>query len=92
MKNFNTGENLRLVPLDISHEDYCAVIEPESAFWALVRKDELAENLFSPELVKQLSAKIADYRGEMHDLRFNLKQSAVYFNPTDSCNLNCKFW
>jgi uncharacterized protein len=92
VKNFfNTGENLRLVPLDISHKDYCAVIEPESAFWALVRKDELAENLFSSKLPKSLSAKIADYHREMHDLRFNLKPSAVYFNPTDRCNLNCKY-
>ncbi|MBN1864894.1 MAG: peptide-modifying radical SAM enzyme CbpB [Victivallales bacterium] len=91
MNNFNTGENPRLVPLDISHRDYCALIEPGSAFWALVRKDELAGQLFRRKLLSSLSAKIEDYRREMRELRFGLKPSAVYFNPTDRCNLNCKY-
>ncbi len=91
MKNFNTGENLRIVPLDISHRDFCALVEPDSAFWALVRKDALSEQLFSNKLGVRVSAKIADYRREMRDLRFNLKPSAVYFNPTDRCNLNCRY-
>ncbi|HPN84532.1 MAG TPA: peptide-modifying radical SAM enzyme CbpB [Victivallales bacterium] len=91
MKNFNTGENPRLLPLDISHKKYCAVIEPDSAFWALVEKNDLGKHLFDSKLSKSFSAKIADYRKEMNDLRFNLKPSAVYFNPTDRCNLNCKY-
>ena len=27
----------------------------------------------------------------MYDLRFNLSLSAVYFNPTERCNLNCDY-
>jgi uncharacterized protein len=91
MKNFNTGENPALLPIDIGHRDYCAVLEPDSAFWALVPKSELADKLFNGKLAESLSAKIADYKNEIHKLRFGLKPSAVYFNPTDRCNLNCKY-
>jgi uncharacterized protein len=91
IKNFNTGENPRLLPLDISHKDYCALIEADSAFWALIKKKELGKYLFNGTLSNSLSAKIANYREEIQNLRFNLKPSAVYFNPTDRCNLNCKY-
>lgn len=89
--NFNTGENLRLAPLDIGHKEYCAIVEPESAFWALVKKNHFSKTLFSKKFHNGLSAKIAEYKKEINDLRFNLKPSAVYFNPTDRCNLNCKY-
>jgi len=89
--NFNTGENIRFHPIDIGHKDYCAIIEPDSAFWALVKKTELTKNLFSKKFQNSLISKLHDYRGEINDLRFNLKPSAVYFNPTDRCNLNCSY-
>ena len=31
------------------------------------------------------------FAAEMHTLRFGLKPSAVYFNPTERCNLNCTY-
>ena len=41
---------------------------------------------------------LADYRrkadafaAEMQKLRFGLKPSAVYFNPTERCNLDCRY-
>ena len=91
MNYFNTGENPRFQPLDIGHRDYCVLIEPETAFWTLIPKKELWKTLSSKKFQKRISAKIADYRNEIDDLRFNLKPSAVYFNPTDKCNLNCKY-
>ncbi len=75
MKNFKTGENPALLPIDIGHGDYCAVLEPDSAFWALVPKSELADKLFNGKLAESLSAKIADYKNEIHKLRFGLKPS-----------------
>jgi len=89
--NFNTGENVHFYPIDIGHKNYCAIIEPDTAFWALVEKSQLAKNLFSKKFHESVISKIADYKNEINDLRFNLKPSAVYFNPTDRCNLNCGY-
>ena len=33
----------RFQPIDIGHADYVAVVEPDTAFWALVRREKLAE-------------------------------------------------
>ena len=38
-----TGSGPALQPIDIGHPDYVALIEPDTAFWALVRRAELAE-------------------------------------------------
>jgi uncharacterized protein len=91
MKNFNTGENPGLRLIDIAHRDYCALIEPDTAFWALIRKDKISEHLFEGKILKEFADKSAALRKEMETLRFGLKPSAVYFNPTDKCNLNCKY-
>jgi uncharacterized protein len=36
---FNTGKGPTLQPVDIGHRDYMAVVDPDTAFWALVRKE-----------------------------------------------------
>ena len=36
-------------------------------------------------------AKAGSFAREMDVLRFHLKPSAVYFNPTERCNLNCSY-
>ena len=86
-----TGNGAALTPIDIGHADYVAVIEPDTAFWALVPKAELAEVLFGGTLAKAYGKKAVKLAGEMHTLRFGLKPSAVYFNPTERCNLNCTY-
>ncbi len=42
-------------------------------------------------LLAQSLEKRAEFAAEMESLRFGLKPSAVYFNPTDRCNLNCTY-
>jgi len=39
----NSGNGMSLLPIDIGHDDYLAVVSPDTAFWALVGKQELAE-------------------------------------------------
>lgn len=87
----NTGVGPSLVPVDIGHAEYTAVIEPETAFWSLLRKDRLADLLADPAFVEQVHARGSDFAAEMHALRFGLVPSAVYFNPTERCNLNCTY-
>ncbi|OIR10068.1 anaerobic sulfatase-maturating enzyme [mine drainage metagenome] len=78
-------------PFDIGHATHIAVVEPETAFWGVVRKDRLTETLAGGELLDTYFAKAEAFRREMDLLRFHLKPSAVYFNPTERCNLNCSY-
>jgi len=87
----NTGIGPSLVPIDIGHAVYTAVVEPDTAFWSLVRKDQLADVLADPVFVKQVHDRSGDFAAEMDALRFGLVPSAVYFNPTERCNLNCTY-
>lgn len=87
----NTGNGLQLQPVDIGHSTYMALIEPDTAFWSLVRKDLLAETLADSSFRAAVAKKNASFAKEMQTLRFGLKPSAVYFNPTERCNLNCLY-
>lgn len=88
---FNTGEGPTLQPVDIGHRDYIGLIDPDTAFWALVRKERLGDALTDGPFLRAYRAKAAVFAKEMETLRFGLKPSAVYFNPTDRCNLNCTY-
>jgi len=87
----NSGCGPSLVPLDIGHRDYVALTDPGTAFWALVRKDQLAASLADPQLLAGYREKADEFARELHALRFELKPSAVYVNPTERCNLNCTY-
>ena len=86
-----TGNGPTFQPIDIGHADYVAVIEPDTAFWALVERDCLAEVAIEGEMARVYRKKAAEFADEMQTLRFGLKPSAVYFNPTERCNLNCTY-
>jgi uncharacterized protein len=87
----NTGNGYNLNLIDISHPEYLAAIEPNIAYWALVPKNnicELYENNNVKSILKEHHIKM---QKEIDNLRFNLKPSTVYFNPTERCNLNCPY-
>jgi len=87
----NTGNGPTLQPIEIGHPDHLALIDPETAFWALVPRDQLADVMAEGELLRAYRKKSAAFAREMDGLRFGLKPSAVYFNPTERCNLNCSY-
>jgi uncharacterized protein len=87
----NSGNGPTLQPVDIGHPDYLALIDPRTAFWSLVRRERLGEVLTEGELLRAYRRKAAAFAEEMELLRFGLKPSAVYFNPTERCNLNCSY-
>ncbi len=86
----NTGNGPSFQPIEIGHPDYVAVVEADTAFWALVPRENLADALAGelPAGFRKASGKFAT---EMDYIRFGLKPSAVYFNPTERCNLNCTY-
>jgi uncharacterized protein len=87
----NSGTGPHLEPIDIRHDTYVALIEPDSAFWALVRKDALADTLIDRDFSKAIAKANPGFTREMQAIRFGLLPSAVYFNPTERCNLNCRY-
>ncbi len=85
----NTGYGPRLSVMDIGREDRLAVIDPESALWHIVPREELPRAL-SGDLA-ETEDKREEHLREMEHLRFGLSPSAVYFNPTERCNMNCSY-
>ncbi|MFZ2855181.1 MAG: peptide-modifying radical SAM enzyme CbpB [Rhodocyclaceae bacterium] len=80
-----------LIPVDIGHAVYAAVTDPDTAFWALVDKTRIAEEISAGPLLASYREKSAAFAKELHALRFELKPSGVYLNPTERCNLNCTY-
>lgn len=87
----NTGNGPTLVPFDIKHKDYMALVDPDTAFWSLVEKDALADTLVDEDFINAYKEKSTQFADEMHKLRFGLALNAVYVNPTGRCNLNCSY-
>lgn len=88
----NTGNGAGMVPIDIGHPSHIGLIDPDSAFWSLVKKENLAEALANDgAFMEQFRASREGFLEEMRTLRGGLTPSAVYFNPTDRCNLNCTY-
>jgi uncharacterized protein len=87
----NTGNGPTLQPIDIGHPDWFALVDPDTAFWSLVKRENLAETLTKGPLLTAYRKKAGQFAEEMNILRFGLKPSAVYFNPTERCNLNCMY-
>jgi len=80
-----------LITVDIGHAIYAAVTDPDTAFWALVDKTRVLEEISTGPLLDSYREKSAVFAKELHALRFELKPSGVYLNPTERCNLNCAY-
>ena len=87
----NTGNGPTLQPLEIGHAQYVAIVDPDTAFWSLVKKNKLAEALTDGAQLGAYRKKAHSFQTEMDLLRFGLVPSAVYLNPTERCNLNCSY-
>lgn len=88
---FNTGAGVFLQPVDIKHKDYMGLVSADTAFWVLVKKNLISKVLGNTDFLRKYRNREKYFIKEMDALRFGLKPSAVYFNPTDRCNLNCTY-
>lgn len=87
----NTGNGPTLVPFDIKHPQYVALVDPDTAFWSLVEKESLADTLVDADFINAYKEKSDLFADEMQKLRFGLALNAVYINSTERCNLNCAY-
>lgn len=86
----NTGHGPNFSLLEIGDPERLAVVEADTAFWALVERDNLQAALAGP-LLEEFAAASGRFREEMAYLRGGLTPSAVYLNPSERCNLNCGY-
>src|SRR6056297_601431 len=86
----NTGEGHRFSVVDIGMTNSVAIIEPITGFWSIVKSDAIPEALAGSvkEAFDQNQQILSD---DMNHVRFGLRHSAVYFNPTERCNMNCTY-
>lgn len=91
MSTLDKASDGGLVRFEIRHADFDAVIDPENAFWSLVPKVDSCRQSTLDELWQMSRQGAWDFVGEIDRLRFGLSASAVYFNPTERCNLNCTY-
>jgi len=87
----NSGNGLLLQPVEIGHPEDIGLVDADTAFWALVKRGRLADFIRDDLLLKDYKKKREAFKDEINTLRFGLKPSAVYFNITERCNLNCSY-
>ena len=87
----NAGAGPHFDVVEIGHDDFVALISADTAFWVLAPRDQALEYLLGPELPQMFLEKEARLASDLNNVRFGLLPSAVYFNPTERCNLDCGY-
>ena len=87
----NAGAGPHFDVLEVGHPDYVALVNADTAFWVLSPRAEALDYLLGGELPKSYLEKEAKLAGDLETVRFKLLPSAVYFNPTERCNLDCGY-
>ncbi len=87
----NAGAGPHFDVLEIGHEDFVALINADTAFWVLAPRDQALAYLLGAELPQMFLEKEARLASDLNTVRFGLLPSAVYFNPTERCNLDCGY-
>src|SRR5512142_2024046 len=87
----NAGAGPHFDVLEVGHPDYVALINADTAFWVLSPREEALAYVLGEELPQTYQAKEAKLAADLHNVRFGLLPSAVYFNPTERCNLDCGY-
>ena len=87
----NAGYGPHFDVLEVGHPDYVALINADTAFRVLSPRAEALEYLLGGELPKSYLEKEAKLAADLETVRFKLLPSAVYFNPTERCNLDCDY-
>ncbi len=87
----NAGAGPHFDVLEVGHGDYLALINPDTAFWMLAPRAEALDYLLGEELPRAFREKEAKLAADLNTVRFGLLPSAVYFNPTERCNLDCSY-
>lgn len=61
-------------------------IDPDNVFWGITDDSSIPQNLFS--LYGRVKNRL---NAEFNNFRFSTELSAIYIDPTDTCNANCPY-
>jgi uncharacterized protein len=87
----NAGAGPHFDVLEVGHDDFVALINADTAFWVLAPRNQALDYLLGPELPQVFREKETQLASDLNTVRFGLLPSAVYFNPTERCNLDCGY-
>lgn len=87
----NSGNGPSFQSIEIGHSNYIGLIDADTAFWALVERSRMPDVIRDSRFINRYKKKRDSFVEEIDMLRFRLKPSAVYFNITERCNLNCSY-
>jgi uncharacterized protein len=87
----NAGAGPHFDVLEIGLDDFVALINADTAFWVLAPREQALDYLLGAELPQVFLDKEAIMAKDLNNVRFGLLPSAVYFNPTERCNLDCGY-
>lgn len=87
----NAGAGPHFDVLEVGDPDYVALINADTAFWVLAPRAQALDYLLGAELPQAYLEKEARLAADLETVRFKLLPSAVYFNPTERCNLDCGY-
>uniref|UniRef100_A0A7C5EU11 Peptide-modifying radical SAM enzyme CbpB n=1 Tax=Desulfobacca acetoxidans TaxID=60893 RepID=A0A7C5EU11_9BACT len=87
----NAGAGPHFDVLEVGHPMYVALIEADTAFFSLVPREAVLDYLLGVDLPRSYLNKEAELKKDLDNVRFGLLPLAVYFNPTERCNLNCSY-
>lgn len=90
-RHANTGHGRHFDLIDFGSAKNLAIIHAESGFWAIAPRAEAASMAASGALSRAVEGKLDGWLEEMHNFRFARRPSAVYLNPTERCNFNCRY-
>jgi uncharacterized protein len=85
----NTGAGPRLGLIDVGSS--YVLIEPDSMFWAMVPKGADLDKAIREDVLPTYREHSENMRDEITEFRSSERFSAVYFNPTGTCNANCAY-
>ena len=81
----NTGQGPNFSVLEIGDPDRVAVVEADTAYWALLDRHNLPQAL-AGSMAQEFMTRAPEFQAEMNHLRAGLQLSAAYLNPTERCN------
>lgn len=66
-------------------------LDPENLFWAILSRNGNFSEVFESSVMPLYKKKKAALDGEMRRFRKEVNLKAFYVNPTDECNLSCRY-
>lgn len=73
------------------NQNWGLLIDPNSVFWTIISKEKELKNTLNKEVLPLYEKVNNKLNKDMEKLRFGTNLSAIYINPINKCNANCRY-